>query len=195
MYDFLCLILQTIILKISHWEELQVELHEKKGHMKREPDHWKKAAEKLPDEARIGEERSAVSYPSVSIPHPPLWPSCVCWFCVQLLISIPGYLWMMLPHFRQNGCPSPIPPGSGRDQIGGRHQRPSADTGLSRWPSLPCFSPNSIVKAPTLWPPDVNSRLIGKDLDAGEDWRQKERRVTEDEMVGWHYWFNGHELG
>ena len=42
------------------------------------------------------------------------------------------------------------------------------------------------------WPPDVKSRLIGKDLDAGKDWGQ-EKRVTENEMVGWHYWLNGHE--
>ena len=51
------------------------------------------------------------------------------------------------------------------------------------------------AKAPILWPPDVNSWLIGKDLDAWKDWRQKEKRGTKDEMVGWHYWFNGHELG
>ena len=46
-----------------------------------------------------------------------------------------------------------------------------------------------------LWPPDAKSRLIGKDLDAGKDWQQKEKRVTEYEMVGWYHWFNGHELG
>ena len=46
-----------------------------------------------------------------------------------------------------------------------------------------------------LWPPDAKSWLIGKDLDAGKDWWQKEKRVTEDEMVGWYHWFNGHELG
>ena len=41
----------------------------------------------------------------------------------------------------------------------------------------------------------ANSWLTGKDPDAGKDWRQKEKRATEDEMVGWHHWFNGHELG
>jgi len=51
------------------------------------------------------------------------------------------------------------------------------------------------AKAPILWPPDVNSWLIGKDLDAWKDWRQKEKRGTKDEMDRWHYWFNGHELG
>ena len=43
-----------------------------------------------------------------------------------------------------------------------------------------------------LWPPDVKSRLIGKDPDAGKD-REHEKRVTEDEMVGWHHQLNGHE--
>ena len=51
------------------------------------------------------------------------------------------------------------------------------------------------AQVPILWPPDVNSWFIGKDPDAGKDWRQKEKRVTEEEMVGWHHWFNGHELG
>ena len=38
------------------------------------------------------------------------------------------------------------------------------------------------------WPPDVKSWLIGKDADAGKDWRQEEKGTTEDEMVGWHQW-------
>ena len=41
--------------------------------------------------------------------------------------------------------------------------------------------------APVLWLPDVMSRLIGKDPDAGKDLRQKEKEVAEDEMVGWHH--------
>ena len=44
-----------------------------------------------------------------------------------------------------------------------------------------------------LWPPDGKNWLIGKDLDAGKDWRQ-EKGMTEDEMVGWHHWLNGHEF-
>ena len=42
------------------------------------------------------------------------------------------------------------------------------------------------AEAPTLWPPDVKSQLIGKDPDAGKDWGQEEKGATEDEMVGWH---------
>ena len=51
------------------------------------------------------------------------------------------------------------------------------------------------AEAPILWPPDVNRQLIGKDPDAGKDWRQKEKWATEDDIVGWHHWFNGYELG
>ena len=45
-----------------------------------------------------------------------------------------------------------------------------------------------------LWPPDAKSQLIGKDPDSGKDWRQNEKRATEDEIVGWHHWLNGHEF-
>ena len=46
---------------------------------------------------------------------------------------------------------------------------------------------------PILWPPHVNSRLIGKDPDAGRDWGQEEKGMTEDEMAGWHHQLDGHE--
>ena len=49
------------------------------------------------------------------------------------------------------------------------------------------------VEIPLLWPPDVKRQLIGKDPDAGKDWGQKEKRMTEDEMVEWHHWLNEHE--
>ena len=46
--------------------------------------------------------------------------------------------------------------------------------------------------APILWPPDVKNWLIGKDPDAGKDWRWEGQGMTEDEVVGWHHWLNGH---
>ena len=49
------------------------------------------------------------------------------------------------------------------------------------------------AEAPILWPPDAKSWLIGKDPDAGKDWGQEEKGMTEDEMVGWHR-LNGHEF-
>ena len=45
-----------------------------------------------------------------------------------------------------------------------------------------------------LWPPHAKSRLIGKDPDAGRDWEQEEKGMTEDEMAGWHYQLDGHEF-
>ena len=45
-----------------------------------------------------------------------------------------------------------------------------------------------------LWPPDAKSQLIGKDPGAGKDWRQKEKWVAEDEIIGWYHWLNGHEF-
>ena len=50
------------------------------------------------------------------------------------------------------------------------------------------------AEAPVLWPPDIESWLIGKDPDAGKDWRQEEKEMTEDEMVGWHHWLDRHEF-
>ena len=48
------------------------------------------------------------------------------------------------------------------------------------------------TEAPILWPPDVKNWLIGKGHGAGKDWRQKEKGMTEDEMVGLHHWLDGH---
>ena len=48
------------------------------------------------------------------------------------------------------------------------------------------------AETPILWPCDAKSWLIGKDRDAGKDWGQEERGMTEDEMVGWHHRLNGH---
>ena len=55
------------------------------------------------------------------------------------------------------------------------------------------------AKTAILWPgygtpvPDMNNRLIGKDSDAGKDWGQEEKGMTEDEMAGWHHGLDAHE--
>ena len=51
------------------------------------------------------------------------------------------------------------------------------------------------AEIPIFWPPDVKSWLIGKDPDAGKDWRWEEKGTTEDEMVGWHDRLNRHRFG
>ena len=50
------------------------------------------------------------------------------------------------------------------------------------------------AETPVLWPPHVNSWLIGKDSDAGRDWRQEEEGMREDEMAGWHHPLDGLEF-
>ena len=50
------------------------------------------------------------------------------------------------------------------------------------------------AEAPVLWPPDAKNQLIRKEPEAGKDWGQEEKGVTEVEMVGWHHWLYGHEF-
>ena len=49
-------------------------------------------------------------------------------------------------------------------------------------------------EAPIFWPPDAKSWVIGKEPNAGKNWEQEEKGVTEDEMIGWHHWIIGHEF-
>ena len=55
-------------------------------------------------------------------------------------------------------------------------------------------STDAEVETPKLWPPYGRNQLIGKDPDAGKVWRQEEKGMTEDEMVGWHHQVNEHEF-
>ena len=54
--------------------------------------------------------------------------------------------------------------------------------------------PDAEAETPILWPPDVKSWLTGRDSDVGKDWGWEEKVATENEMVGWHHWVNGHEF-
>ena len=53
---------------------------------------------------------------------------------------------------------------------------------------------NAEAETPVLWPSHAKSWLTGKDPDAGRDWGQEEKRMTDDEMAGWHHWLDGHEF-
>ena len=50
------------------------------------------------------------------------------------------------------------------------------------------------AETPIFWPPDAKNWLLGKDPDDGKDWKQEEKRMTEDEMVWWYHWVDGHEF-
>ena len=67
-----------------------------------------------------------------------------------------------------------------------REIKPVNPKGNQPWISI--GSPDAEAEAPIFWPPDVKSWLTGKDPDAGKDWGQEEKALTEDEMVGWHHW-------
>ena len=56
------------------------------------------------------------------------------------------------------------------------------------------FTGRTDAEAPIFWPPDAENWLIGKDTDARKDGRQEEKGVTEDEMIRWHHWLDGHEF-
>ena len=60
-------------------------------------------------------------------------------------------------------------------------------------PGIFISSTDAEAEAPILWPPDEKNWLNGKDPDAGKDWRWEEKGTTEDEMIGWHHWLDGHE--
>ena len=53
---------------------------------------------------------------------------------------------------------------------------------------------DDLAEVPILFPPDAKNWLIGKDPNVGKDWRQEEKGMAENEMVGWHHWLNGHEF-
>ena len=50
------------------------------------------------------------------------------------------------------------------------------------------------AETPIFWPRDAKNWLIGKDPDAGKEWGQEEKGVTENQMVGWHLWLSGHKF-
>ena len=85
--------------------------------------------------------------------------------------------------------------GVGEDSWGSCGQqeiKPGSPKGNQSW----IFIGRTDAEAETslLWPPDAKNGLNGKDPDAGNDWRQEEKGMTEDEMVRWHHWLNGREF-
>ena len=82
--------------------------------------------------------------------------------------------------------------GVGEDSWDCKEIQPVHPKGNQSW----IFIGRTFAEAGTLifWLPDAKKWLIGKDPDAGKDWRQEEKEMTEDEMVGWHCQLNGHEF-
>ena len=71
--------------------------------------------------------------------------------------------------------------------------KPVSPKGSQSWIFIGRTDPEA--EAPIVWPPDAKNWLIWKAPDAGKDWRQEKKGMTEDEMFGWYRQFNGHEFG
>ena len=76
--------------------------------------------------------------------------------------------------------------------LGSKEIKPVNPKGNQSWISI--GRTGAEAEAPILWPPDAKNWLIGKDPDAGKDWRQEEKGMTEDEMAGWHHQLDVHEF-
>ena len=78
-----------------------------------------------------------------------------------------------------------------KDPLDSKEIKPVNPKGNEPW--IFTGSTDAEAEPPILWPPHAKSWLIGKDSDAGKDWRQEEKGTTEDEMAGWHHGLNGRE--
>ena len=78
------------------------------------------------------------------------------------------------------------------ESLGLQGDQPVHPKGDQSW----IFIGRTVAEAKTLilWSPDAKNWLIGKDPDAGKDWMQEEKGMTDYEVVGWHHWLNGHEF-
>ena len=79
-----------------------------------------------------------------------------------------------------------------RQSLGLQEDQTSQSTGNQPWIFI--GRTDADTEVPKLWPSGTKSRLIGKDPDARKDWGQEEKGAIEDEMVGWHHWFNAQEF-
>ena len=122
----------------------------------------------------------------------------VCWLCVVKAMVFPVVMdgcesWTIKKAEVKNWCFWNCVVGEDCWESLGLHgDQTSQSKGNQSW----IFIGRTDAKAetPILWPPDANNWLTENDPDAGKDWRQEEKGMKEDEMVGWHHWLNGHEF-
>ena len=79
-----------------------------------------------------------------------------------------------------------------QESLGCKEFKPVNPKGIDLWIFI--GRTDAGAEGPILWPPDAKSLFIRKDTDAGKDWRQEEKGLTEDKMVGWHHRLNGPEF-
>ena len=121
-------------------------------------------------------------------------PTKVC--LVKAVVFFSGHVWMLELDYKESWAPknwcfwTVVLEKTPESPLDCKEIQPVHPKGDQSW----VFIGRTDVEAetPILWPPDVKSWLIWKDPEAGKDWRQEEKGTTEDEMIGWHHWLNGH---
>ena len=117
---------------------------------------------------------------------------------VKAMVFSSGHVWMWELDYKENWAPknwcfwTVVLEKTPESPLDLREIQPVHPKGDQSW----IFIGRTDVEAetPILWAPDVNNWLIGKDSDAGKDWGQEEKGMTDNEMVGWHHWLKGHEF-
>ena len=109
-----------------------------------------------------------------------------------------GHVWMWELHYKENWAPNNwcvwtvVLEKTFESPLDCKEIQPAHPKGDQSWVFIGITGVEA--ETPILWPPDAKSWFTGKDPDAEKDWGQKEKGTSEDEMVGWHHWLNGHEF-
>ena len=121
-------------------------------------------------------------------------------FFIKLIMNIHSYVWMWELDHKESWMPKNccfwtvvLEKKTLESLLDCKEIKPiSPESGNQSWMFI--ARTDSKAGAPIFWPPVAKNWLIGKDPDAGKDWRQEEKGTTEDEMVGWHYQLDGLEF-
>ena len=124
------------------------------------------------------------------------WPTKV--HLVKAMVFFSSHVWMWELDYKESWVPknwcfwTVVLEKTLESPLDCKEVKPGNPKGNQSW--LFIGKTNAETETSILWPPDVKNWLIGKDPDAGKDWRQEEKGMTEDDMVGWHHRLNVHEF-
>ena len=116
----------------------------------------------------------------------------------QSYVFFSGHVWMWEVDYKENWMPknwcfwTVVLEKTLESPLGCKEIQPVHPKGNQSWMSI--GRTDAEADTPILWPPDLKKWFIGKDPDAGKDWRQEEKGMTEDKIVEWHHQIDGHEF-